>query len=176
MIIGSLILASHALSVLSSQEPCKREVEPLAWKATRSFAVGAELRAPDTYEVKIWDSRSEGAPVTLELWRREGPAFSVTLTNVSAERDYLAPSARGQVVAKCPRTSAPESSEILLEAIPETRLPGEARRYFVVRTLLLRPGSRRAVLFEGRSLDMAGALEQIAIARTLSPLGAGREK
>jgi hypothetical protein len=57
--------------------------------------------------------------------------------------------------------------EALLQRLPNTLLPTERDSHYVVYLRLPRPDGRSTILLDGRSVDSAGHVEQIAIAQSL---------
>jgi hypothetical protein len=145
-------------------------VDTRQWRLTRSFEFGVEILHPANYERKLWENVSPGMPRTLDLWR-DKPAWRVELQLFPVDSMLpFSPNAHARTLRCTMRTRSGDVSA-LLERVAKTTLPTERDSFYVVLVRLLRADGRTVVRFRGSSIDSAGHVEQIAIARSLRLVG-----
>jgi hypothetical protein len=141
-------------------------VDTRQWRLTRSFEFGVEILHPASYERKLWENVSPGMPRSLEFWR-DKPAWRIGLTLLPTDsmRPFL-PHRHGRTL-RCTMGTRSGDGSALLERVANTTLPTERDSFYSVRVRLPRSDGRTVIAFEGTSIDSAGHVEQIAIARSL---------
>ncbi len=143
-------------------------VDTRGWHLTRSFELGVEVLHPPSYERKMWQVRSAGHRSTLDLWRRPGaPAWVVQLELFDADSIFPFSPTDHARTKQCTLRTRSGDVAARLERVAKTRLPAERDSFYLVRFRLPRSDGRKVIVFNGRSADSTGYVEQIAIAASL---------
>jgi hypothetical protein len=137
------------------------------WRSRANFSVGTEIVMPPSYEMMIWERRTDSSTRVVEFRRHTPPLSSVRLFEVSHDSaQKLGPSPIASAI-RCTVQTRSGPASVVINGYNWPERQRATRPAFEVVIALRTQDSMRTVVMLASTMDSSGMKEQLAMARSL---------